>query len=117
MVLTNEDNDGNRVRGPTGLLTPAQVAELNALMVQTRTLERKFLDVMAPDLVSIEQARAADFPRLKNALLTKMSVLRQRGALAPPQGTQPAGTAPPDRWNNWRQEVRQEDARRKGTSQ
>jgi ERF superfamily len=78
VVLTNEDNDGNRTRTEPGRLTPGQVEELNELMRLTRTLEAKFLAAMAPDLRSIEEAPAADYPRLKNALLTKKSVLAQR---------------------------------------
>lgn len=85
IVLTNEDNDGNRTRTEPGRLSAGQVEELNALMVQTRTLEAKFLAAMAPGLQAIEEAPAADFPRLRNALLTKQSVLRQRWHLAAEQ--------------------------------
>lgn len=81
VVLANDDNDGNRQRQrDDGLLSLAQVEELNALMVQTRTLESRFLAVMAPALKSIEEASAADFPRLKNALLTKRTTLARRAA-------------------------------------
>jgi hypothetical protein len=82
VVLTNEDNDGNRTRGEPGKLSAGQVEELNGLMRLTRTVERKFLDALAPGLNAIEEAPAADYPRLKNALLTKQSVLKQRWRLA-----------------------------------
>ena len=90
IALTNEDNDGNRQRTEPGRLTAAQVAELNALMVSTRTLEAKFLAAMCPELRAIVEAPASDFVRLRNALLTKKSVLQQR----------------------WRLSVQQEDAAR-----
>jgi hypothetical protein len=82
VVMTNEDNDGNRPRAAAGRLTTGQLAELSDLMRQTRTEEIRFLAAMAPDLRSIEDAPAADFPRLKNALLTKKGVLKQRWRLA-----------------------------------
>jgi hypothetical protein len=83
VVLTNEDNDGNRqARVAPGRLSLEQLAELSDLMRQTRTEEAKFLSHMAPTLRSIEDAPAADFPRLRNALLTKKDVLKQRWRLA-----------------------------------
>ena len=83
VVLTNnEDNDGNRTRTDAGRLSLEQLAVLSDLMAQTRTEESRFLAAMTPGLTSIEDAPAADFPRLKNALLTKKEVLRQRWRLA-----------------------------------
>lgn len=83
IVLTNEDNDGNRQpRGEAGCLTPAQTEELWGLMTLTSTQEGKFLAAMLPALRSIQQAPVSEFPRLKNALLTKASVLEQRAAAA-----------------------------------
>ena len=82
VVLTNEDDDGNGRRDDMRRLTNEQVAELNALMVSTRTLEAKFLAAMCPDLRAIVEAPASDFIRLRNALLTKKSVLAQRWRLA-----------------------------------
>jgi hypothetical protein len=83
VVLKNEDSDGNRTpRNPAGdgLITEAQAKELWALMARSSTQEGMFLAAMAPGLRSLTQARAAEFPRLKNALLTKISVLAQRAA-------------------------------------
>ena len=80
--LRGEDNDGNRQppqRGD-GRLSPAEIAELETLMRQTQTLETAFLKHMAPNLRSIANAPDGDFPRLKNALLTKANVLAQRAA-------------------------------------
>jgi ERF superfamily len=82
VVLTNDDNDGNRTRPDAGRLSLEQLAVLSDLMAQTRTEEGRFLAAMTPGLTSIEHAPAADFPRLKNALLTKKGVLRQRWRLA-----------------------------------
>jgi len=86
LAMTNEDTDGNQdgraVRGADGRLTEAQVEELWALMTRTQTQESKFLAAMAPKLRSVSQAPASDFPRLRNALLTKVSMLEQRAAAA-----------------------------------
>jgi hypothetical protein len=89
VVLTNEDNDGERARErgdrqrpAAGRISIEQLAELSDLMRRTRTEEGKFLAAMAPALRSIEDAPAADFPRLRNALLTKLGVLKQRWRLA-----------------------------------
>ena len=83
VVLANDDNDGNRQQRVTdSRITDAQAEELWDLMTRTETREGKFLEHMLPGLRSITQARAADFPRLKNALLTKQSVLQQRAARA-----------------------------------
>jgi hypothetical protein len=82
IALTNEDNDGNRTRPAAGRISLEQLAELSDLMRRTRTEEPRFLAAMAPGLRSIEDAPAADFPRLKNALLTKLGVLSQRAKLA-----------------------------------
>jgi hypothetical protein len=85
IVLANDDNDGNRhqqQRTPDGRITEMEVEELWDLMTRTGTQEGRFLAVMLPGLRSITQAPAADFPRLKNALLTKANVLQQRAALS-----------------------------------
>jgi hypothetical protein len=87
IVLANDDNDGNRQqhqqqRVNDGRITEAQADELWDLMTRTGTQEGRFLSVMLPGLRSITQAPAADFPRLKNALLTKLNVIVQRAALA-----------------------------------
>jgi len=86
IVMVDEDQDGNQPRQPIGRLTPAQTDELWALMRQTRTQEGQFLKVMAPGLRSIEQAPAADFPRLRNALHAKRDILAKRAAQAQQQG-------------------------------
>ncbi len=73
-----DDNDGNRPAPNNGRLSEAQVEELELLMRQTRTSEGKFLAHMLPDLRSITQAPADDFPRLKTALLLKQRLIAQR---------------------------------------
>ncbi len=82
LALTNEDNDGNRLRPLSNRISLEQLAVLSDLLRQTGTDEARFLAVMAPDLASIEDVTPANFPRLKNALLTKQSVLAQRRKLA-----------------------------------
>jgi hypothetical protein len=86
VVLANEDNDGNRQRNDTpdtpGFLTHSQCMDLKALMRETHTIEARFLAAMCPAAKVIAEAPATDFPRLKNALLTKLGVLRQRAAAA-----------------------------------
>ncbi len=94
VVLTNEDDDGNGRRDDMRRLTNEQVAELNALMRGTRTQEAKFLKVMCPDITAIEHAPASNFARLKNALLTKQSVLAQRARLAAEQDPKHQGGRP-----------------------
>jgi hypothetical protein len=81
VALTNDDNDGNRSRpnaSNDGLLTEPQVEELWDLMERTQTQEGRFLAAMCPQLRSVSQAPAKEFPRLRNALLTKAGVLTQR---------------------------------------
>jgi hypothetical protein len=82
IVLANDDNDGNRTAPRThdGRITKAQAEELWTLMERTNTSEGKFLAAMCAGLRSITQAPAADFGRLRNALLTKANVLAQRTA-------------------------------------
>jgi hypothetical protein len=84
IVLMNEDNDGNRLRPDTGLITHAQRMDLKGLMRETHTLEAKFLSVMFPTLAlrEIEEAPAVDFARLKNALISKRTILAKRAAAA-----------------------------------
>lgn len=85
VVLANEDNDGNRslpTASSDGRLSPREVEHLELLMRQTQTLEGKFLERMLPGLRSITQAPASDFPRLKNALRLKASILEQRATAA-----------------------------------
>jgi hypothetical protein len=85
VVLSSDDNDGQRQHrneASTGLLTHSQKMDLKGLMRDTRTLESRFLEVMCPDIRAIEEVPASDFPRLRNALLTKLGVLKQRWRLA-----------------------------------
>jgi hypothetical protein len=83
LALTNEDMDGNAPRND-GRLTERQVEELWELMRRTETQEARFLTVMCPaaDLRSIGDVPAVEFPRLRNALLTKANVRAQRAAAA-----------------------------------
>jgi hypothetical protein len=84
IVLMNEDNDGNRLRPDVGRISHAQKMDLKGLMRETHTLESKFLEVMFPGLAlrEIEEAPAVDFARLKNALITKRTILAKRAAAA-----------------------------------
>jgi len=77
IVREGADDDAATAK-PAALLSAAQVEELGALMRATRTLEARFLTAMAPGLRSVAEAPAADFPRLKNALLTKRAMLAKR---------------------------------------
>jgi len=78
IVTKGEDQDGNR----THLLTSAQRTELTALMRETNTPEGRFLAHMYPDaappLRDLGEAPARDFPRLRNALVTKREILAKR---------------------------------------
>ncbi len=83
VVMRDEDVDGNTSFTDTpGRLTGAQRGELVRLMRETNTREDAFLRHVAPALSSIDQVPPQDFVRLKNALLNKQNVLRQRAALA-----------------------------------
>jgi hypothetical protein len=81
-VRCDQDNEGNRPKNNPreGRISDADAEELWKLMAQTQTQEGRFLAAMCPDLRSITQAPAADYHRLRNALLTKVSVLEQRAA-------------------------------------
>ena len=91
VVLANEDNDGNRSRGDGELGSRSQVDELYALIAEcsadpdaAESNERSFLTRMGlAELGSIKEIPASDFPRLRNALLTKKGVLAQRAAAKP----------------------------------
>jgi hypothetical protein len=82
IVLRGEDNDGNRAtaRGTDGRITEAQANELHALMDRGRIREGTVIEKMAPGLRSITQLPAVDYPRIKNALLSRINVLAQRAA-------------------------------------
>jgi hypothetical protein len=83
VVLTNEDNDGNRqVIVTDGRMTIAQLAELNDMLIRTNTEEAKFLTHHKLECQTIQQVPAAEFVRLKNSLLSKQNVLAQRAAAA-----------------------------------
>jgi hypothetical protein len=90
VVLAHEDNDGNRVRDTGELTARGQIAELQALIADcsadpkaVAANERAFLNKMGlGELRSISDIPATHFPRLRNALLTKKSVLAQRAATA-----------------------------------
>jgi hypothetical protein len=86
IVLMNEDTDGNRPRPDTGLITHGQKMDLKGLLRETHTLEAKFLSVMCPGLNAIEEAAAVDFTRLKNALISKRTMLAKRAAQAQNEG-------------------------------
>jgi hypothetical protein len=77
IVLTNEDNDGNRQQSDGGI-TKAQIEELRDLMARGRILEATVIEKMAPGLTAVSQLPAKEFPRVKNALLSRLNVLEQR---------------------------------------
>jgi hypothetical protein len=80
IVLKNDDNDGNRRQPPPtdGRITEAQADELHDLMERGRIREGTVIEKMCPGLRSITQLPAADFGRLRNALLSRLNVLEQR---------------------------------------
>lgn len=83
IALKGEDNDGNRQRREpdTGeLIGRAQVAELRALMTETRILESVVLAKKAPDFSTIEALPAAAFVPIRNDLLSRKNILAQRAA-------------------------------------
>jgi hypothetical protein len=94
-IVLADDNDGNRTRGRQSddgeLGGRTQTDELYALLAECSAdpaavvaNERAFLTKMGlGDLRSMADARVGDFVRLKNALLTKKSVLAQRRAQTP----------------------------------
>jgi len=69
IVRAGVDDDGKR--GGTVYLSEAQVEELAALIRETKTETGRFLQTMTPDCRSLEEIETKDFPRLKNALMTK----------------------------------------------
>jgi hypothetical protein len=80
IVTANEDNDGNRERARDDgeLIGRAQIAELRALMVETRILESSVLAKKAPELTTIEALPAARFADFRNSLLSRKRVQTQR---------------------------------------
>ena len=89
IVLANDDNDGNRARAAndTGeLVSAAQVAELRSLMNETRILESVVLAKKAPGLATIEALPASEFNTVRNDLLSRKNVMRQRAAANIQQG-------------------------------
>jgi hypothetical protein len=97
VVLANDDNDGNRgqrgQRDDGEVNGRIQVEELYALLAEcsadpkaVAANERLFLTRMnLGGLRSLADARVGDFPRLRNALLTKKGIIVQRAALAKTQ--------------------------------
>jgi hypothetical protein len=83
-VALRDDNDGNRQPrrdADTGeLISPAQVAELRSLMTETRILESVVRAKKAPGLTTIEALPAAAFHIIRNDLLSRKNVMRQREA-------------------------------------
>jgi ERF superfamily len=83
-LALRDDNDGNRQpqrNEDTGeLISRAQVAELRALMTETRILESVVLAKKAPGLTTIEVLPAAAFIPIRNDLLSRKNVLAQRAA-------------------------------------
>ncbi len=84
-VATRDDNDGNRIKPnaamETGeLITRPQIAELRALMLETRIMESVVLAKKAPGLATIEALPSAAFHVIRNDLLSRRNVLVQRGA-------------------------------------
>lgn len=83
IVLANEDNDGNRRSvSREGTISEAEMEELHDLMMRGRIREGTVIEKMAPGLRSIGQLPAKDYPRIKNALLSRLTVLAERAAFA-----------------------------------
>jgi hypothetical protein len=84
-VALRDDNDGNRIKPnapmETGeLITRPQIAELRALMLETRIMESVVLAKKAPGLATIEALPSAAFHVIRNDLLSRKNVLAQRAA-------------------------------------
>lgn len=76
VVLRNQDDDG--VRGGMKFVTADEILELEDLIAATKTDVRQFLAVMCrADIHAIDEIEHADFPRLKNSLLTKQAKLKK----------------------------------------
>jgi hypothetical protein len=81
IAMTNEDNDGNRQKPVNdGRITDAQAEEMHDLMTRGRIREGTVIEKMCPGLRSVTQLPAADFGRVRNALLSRLNVLEQRAA-------------------------------------
>lgn len=86
VALANDDNDGNRWRPEAEISSRTRIDELYALLAEcsadpnaVAANERAFLTRMnLGHLRSLADAPAGDFPRLRNALVTKKSILAQR---------------------------------------
>jgi hypothetical protein len=88
IVLANEDTDGNRAApfSGDGRITEAQAEELHGLMKRGRFNEGDVLNKVAPGLRSMSQLPAAEFRRVRGALMNRLSVLEQRAAATANQG-------------------------------
>ena len=88
-IVTADDNDGNRrqQRDTGEVAGRADLSELHALLAKcaadplaVAANERTFLGKMGVAALSLADAPARDLPRLRNALLTKASVIQFRAA-------------------------------------
>lgn len=84
VILTNEDTDGNRRRAAVSndnrYITEDQTRHLFVLMERGRIREQQVIAKMAPGLRSIADLETRDFPRVRNALLSRINVQIQREA-------------------------------------
>lgn len=81
IVREGIDDDGKA--GGMVFVTPAEAAELAALISETRTDPGQFLAMMVRDNVhTVEEIERGDFPRLKNALLDKQAKMKAKGRAA-----------------------------------
>lgn len=78
VVFIGDDDDGKR--GGTVYITPDQVLEIQALAIETKTDDYRFLEMMTSEAKSLEEIEAKDFARLLNALTSKKRQMAKRGA-------------------------------------
>ena len=69
LKFEGEDDDG--VRGGKQFVTDEQIAELRALVEETKTDEARMLATLTSEALSLGEIEAKDFARIKNALLAK----------------------------------------------
>ena len=80
IVLTNEDNDGNRQRPPdTGeIISRKQAAELRALMAETRIEEARVIAVKKLGIATIDELPVEKFAAVLGDLISRRKVQQQR---------------------------------------
>ncbi len=76
-IVRDDDDDG--ATGGKVYIANEQVVELVELCKATKTQEGRFLEVMTSGARSMEEVEAADYTRLKNALMEKRRLQQAKG--------------------------------------